>query len=73
MALSDRERQVLDGIARQLAMEDPAFARSFAEHGEGLATAERGAGRRDTWPAALIAVCLALFAVVLLVSGSPRT
>ncbi|MEV4064760.1 DUF3040 domain-containing protein [Nonomuraea dietziae] len=72
MALSERERQVLDGIARQFAADDPALARSFSEHGKGPVTAERIAGRWDAWPAALIAVCLALFALVLILSGSPQ-
>lgn len=72
MSLSARERQILDAIARQFATEEPALARGFSEHGRGRVTAERIKGRWDAWPVALIAVCLAVFAVVLLLSGNQR-
>ncbi|MET9339774.1 MULTISPECIES: DUF3040 domain-containing protein [unclassified Nonomuraea] len=73
MSLSARERKILDAIARQLATEEPALVRGFAEHGRGPVTAERINGRWEAWPVALIAVCMAVFAVVLLVSGNPRS
>ncbi|MFD1937848.1 DUF3040 domain-containing protein [Nonomuraea mangrovi] len=78
MSLSARERQILDAIARQFAAEEPALARGFSEHGRGRVTAERitaerSKGRWEAWPVALIAVCLAVFAVVLLLSGNSRT
>ncbi|MBB5077023.1 DUF3040 domain-containing protein [Nonomuraea endophytica] len=71
MALSAREQTVLDAIARQLAVEDPALVKDLSEHGSGVVTAERIPQAWDAWPVALIALCLAVFTVVLLLSGSP--
>ncbi|MFI6596827.1 DUF3040 domain-containing protein [Nonomuraea sp. NPDC050536] len=69
MALSARERSVLNAIARQIISEDPRLARDLSEHGRGAVTAERIPSGRGSWPILLIAVCLAVFAVTLLVSG----
>ncbi|MFI6497475.1 DUF3040 domain-containing protein [Nonomuraea typhae] len=70
MALSAREQSVLDAIARQFADEDPALVKDLSEHGRGTVTAERVPGAFDAWPVALIAVCLAVFTLVLLLSGT---
>lgn len=72
MALSAREQTVLDAIARQFAAEDPALVKSLTEHGDGAVTAERIVSSRDLWPVALIAVCLAVFTAVLVMTGSPH-
>ena len=73
MALSEREKSVLDAIARQFASEDPVLARDLSEHGDGAVTAERIPSPWDAWPVLLIAICLAVFAFALLMSGTPDT
>jgi hypothetical protein len=68
MALSAREQAELDAIARRIRTEEPALAARLAAHGDDADT--RSA--RELWPVALIAVCLAVFTVVLALStGSP--
>ncbi|GGS86606.1 DUF3040 domain-containing protein [Nonomuraea spiralis] len=62
MALSARDRSVLKAIARQVREEDPALFAAMSRH---------GARSPLAWPVALMALCLAVFAVVLLLSGSP--
>ncbi|WP_327085895.1 DUF3040 domain-containing protein [Nonomuraea sp. NBC_01738] len=73
MALSSRDQSVLDAIARQIAADDPALVRDLSEHGDGVVTAERIHSTWDAWPVALIAICLAVFTVVLLLAGSPHS
>jgi hypothetical protein len=63
MALSERERSALESIARQVRNDDPDLFKAMSRHGEPHALA---------WPVALIAVCVAIFAVVLLTTGSPE-
>ncbi|MER6576701.1 DUF3040 domain-containing protein [Nonomuraea sp. NPDC001023] len=62
MALSARERSVLKAIARQVRDEDPELYAAMSRHGAPASLA---------WPLALMALCLAVFAVVLLLTGSP--
>ncbi|NUT10285.1 MAG: DUF3040 domain-containing protein [Nonomuraea sp.] len=64
MALSARERSALKAIARQVRQEDPELFRAMSRHGAPASLA---------WPLALMAVCLAVFAFVLLTTGSPGT
>ncbi|NUR91956.1 MAG: DUF3040 domain-containing protein [Nonomuraea sp.] len=73
MGLSARERSALDAIARQFSAEEPVLARDLAEHGDGAVTSERIVQPWDAWPVLLIAVCLAVFALALLMSGTPDT
>ncbi|MFI6477980.1 DUF3040 domain-containing protein [Nonomuraea sp. NPDC050663] len=65
MALTSREERKLRKIAAQLIAEDPILSRDLADHGRGSVNAERIPGRWDAWPIALLAVCLAVFAVTL--------
>jgi len=64
MALSARERSALKAIARQIRQEDPELFHAMSRHGAPASLA---------WPVALMAICLAVFAVVLLATGSPDT
>ncbi|MEU5866266.1 MULTISPECIES: DUF3040 domain-containing protein [unclassified Nonomuraea] len=64
MALSAREQSVLKAIARQVRQEDPELFAAMSRHGAPASLA---------WPLALMALCLAVFAVVLLLTGSPDT
>lgn len=74
MALSAQDRRTLDAIAAHFAADDPVFVRSLSEHGgSALVTAERITSRWDAWPVALMAVCLAAFALTLVLTGTPPT
>lgn len=73
MAMSAREKSALAAIARQITSEDPTLARDLSEHGSGAVTAERIPSGRENWPILLIALCLAVFALTLLMSGSSGT
>ncbi|MER6945696.1 DUF3040 domain-containing protein [Nonomuraea sp. NPDC000554] len=73
MALSARERSVLDGVARQVRAEDPTLAQDLSEHGSGAVTSERIPSLWEAWPVALVAVALVAFALTLLLTGSPET
>ncbi|MEU8249348.1 DUF3040 domain-containing protein [Nonomuraea sp. NPDC048916] len=74
MALSAREQQALDAIARRLRAEEPALAESLTELATGRTSVERGPSKPEGWPIALIAISLAVLSLALLyaLSGSPE-
>lgn len=74
MALSAQDRRTLEAMAAQFAADDPGLVRSLSEHGgSAMVTAERISSRWDAWPVALMAVCLAAFALTLVITGTPPT
>ncbi|MER7500073.1 DUF3040 domain-containing protein [Nonomuraea pusilla] len=70
MGLSAREQAVLEAIARRLKEDDPALVKRLSAFGARRAEAACSPSSHEGWPVALIAVCLAVFALVLLLSGS---
>lgn len=73
MALSAQDRRTLDAIAAQITADDPTLVRSLSEHGgSAMVTAERITSRWDAWPVAAMAVCMAVFALTLILTGTPQ-
>lgn len=69
MALSAQDRRTLDAIATQLVADDPELVRGLSELGGAtVVTAERITSRWDAWPVAAMAICLAVFALTLVMT-----
>ncbi|MGH3522554.1 MAG: DUF3040 domain-containing protein [Mycobacterium sp.] len=71
--LSDRERETLDQIQRQLLVEDPGFAQSFDSDAQRLPRESRAPRDRHRWAYTGAIVVAVMLCTLMLLAHSPGT